>query len=162
LSIDCAKDAIRRLIEIDRSREPYAVLADRDRQWVRTSSAWRTRFAAAIEDWGKADWRHPGYSWTFQSRDAPLRLLMTDLAVRLYQDEQGRWPIELKELVPRYLPALPIDPFSGEPVRYRSMGEEFLVYSVGYDGKDDGGRFSSRSEANLQPGFDWGLDFSDE
>jgi hypothetical protein len=41
--------------------------------------------------------------------------------------------------VPAYLDALPIDPFSGEPMRYRATGTEYVVYSVGINGKDEGG-----------------------
>ena len=33
-----------------------------------------------------------------------------------------------------------IDPCSGEPLRYRCTGDGWLLYSVGYDGRDDGGR----------------------
>ena len=37
------------------------------------------------------------------------------------------------------LPDVPIDPFSGSPVRYKREGKGFVVYSVGATGKFDGG-----------------------
>lgn len=32
------------------------------------------------------------------------------------------------------------DPYSGEPIRYQKRGDGFIVYSVGQDGRDDGGQ----------------------
>jgi hypothetical protein len=67
--------------------------------------------------------------------------------VRLYQaDHGGEFPLSLEGLVPRYLPQLPVDPFSpdGKPIRYVILpgglpggGDRPLVYSVGPDGTDD-------------------------
>jgi hypothetical protein len=61
----------------------------------------------------------------------------TMLALKAYQLTYGRRPAELKELVPQFLPALPVDDFDGKPLRYHA--EKKLLYSVGKDGKDDGG-----------------------
>ncbi len=46
--------------------------------------------------------------------------------MRLYQAKnRGKPPATLDDLVPRYLPALPIDPFDGKPFRYRvSRGDK--------------------------------------
>ena len=47
------------------------------------------------------------------------------LALRCYQAETGRPAEKLDELVPTYLPAVPLDPYDGKPFRYRlSRGEE--------------------------------------
>jgi hypothetical protein len=47
----------------------------------------------------------------------------------------------LNDLVPRYLPAIPIDPLDpdGDPLRYRLNGDKCVVYSVGPNRVDDGG-----------------------
>ncbi len=72
--------------------------------------------------------------------DAEKTLLTTTLALRAYFLEHHRYPSSLQELVPTYLPALPGDPFAlSGPVHYRSDGRSYLLYSVGPDGKDDGG-----------------------
>ena len=42
-------------------------------------------------------------------------------------------------LLPTELPASPEDPFTGTPLRYRNTEEGFVVYSVGLNGRDDGG-----------------------
>jgi len=64
----------------------------------------------------------------------------TAIAVELYRRRHGDLPQRLEELVPDFLPQVPIDPFDGQPLRYVVRKEEYVVYSVGYDRVDDGGR----------------------
>lgn len=67
-------------------------------------------------------------------------LLITALALHAYHLEHGAYPTALSELVPAYLARVPDDPFAlSGPVRYRRNGAAFVLYSVGPDGKDDGG-----------------------
>ena len=54
----------------------------------------------------------------------------------------GRVPSDLAALVPTYLRALPVDSFSGHPIRYTAGPRSYKVYSVGPDGTDDGGTWS--------------------
>jgi hypothetical protein len=68
-----------------------------------------------------------------------LRLVLTELAIRGYQAKNGKPPGALAELVPAWLPAVPLDPFSNRPLVYRVTTNGFLLYSVGPDGKDDQG-----------------------
>jgi hypothetical protein len=42
--------------------------------------------------------------------------------------------------VPDYLGRLPLDPFSGSPLVYKQTGTNWLLYSVGVDGVDGGGK----------------------
>jgi hypothetical protein len=62
------------------------------------------------------------------------------LACRLYKSRTGRYPERLEELVPALLPEVPIDPFTGKPLVYRRDGEGCIVYSLGSNQRDDGGR----------------------
>jgi hypothetical protein len=48
-------------------------------------------------------------------------------------------PGTLAELAPRFLPAVPIDPFDGKPLRYAVRQEECVVWSIGIDLADNGG-----------------------
>ncbi len=68
-------------------------------------------------------------------------LSATVIALNRYRVDQGRYPEQLSLLAPRYLPETPIDLFAGEPFRYR-LDETggYLLYSVGDDGRDDGGQ----------------------
>ena len=73
---------------------------------------------------------------------AERRMTAVALAVKWYEaDHDGRPPRALDELVPKYLPAVPADPFAtgGKPLQYLSKGETLAVYSVGEDGIDHGG-----------------------
>jgi hypothetical protein len=52
----------------------------------------------------------------------------------------GEYPAALQDLAPQFLRFLPLDPVNGEPFRYRLTGPgRFLLYSVGWDEKDDNG-----------------------
>jgi len=62
------------------------------------------------------------------------------LACRLYKSRMGRYPEGLEALVPDILDEVPVDPFTGQPLVYRREGEGFIVYSLGSNQKDDGGR----------------------
>jgi hypothetical protein len=60
------------------------------------------------------------------------------LAIRLYMSaHKGAAPTDLQALVPKYLAALPYDPFIGKPLRLNLA--ESVVYSVGENLVDDGG-----------------------
>ncbi|WP_152052957.1 hypothetical protein [Tautonia marina] len=78
------------------------------------------------------------------------RLLAIDLAIRAYQVRQNAPPDRVDQLVPDFLDTVPTDPFTDGPFVYRTTEEEpgFVLYSVGPDGKDDGG-------TPHQPGVDW-------
>ncbi|MBN2580539.1 MAG: hypothetical protein JXB10_16260 [Pirellulales bacterium] len=62
------------------------------------------------------------------------------LALSAYKTEKGAYPDDLSALAPRYLPDLPPDPCTGGPWHYRRQGEGFVLYSVGQNQKDDGGK----------------------
>lgn len=85
------------------------------------------------------------YEFEFQS-------LRIKLAVLAYISRNGKPPKTLKDLVPEYLPEVPNDPFDGKPIRYDR--EKAIVYSVGTDLKDDGGKggkrlFSGENMSNI-------------
>jgi hypothetical protein len=70
-------------------------------------------------------------------------------------------PPALNDLIPNYLDSIPEDPLTGKPLRYRVTADAYTVYSVGPDGKDDGGaqlRQTSPSAATQFPaGADLGI-----
>ncbi len=67
-------------------------------------------------------------------------LLNADLALCRYQLQHGEYPARLEALVPEFLSALPHDWMNGQALQYRRKGDgDFLLYSVGIDGIDDGG-----------------------
>ena len=72
------------------------------------------------------------------------RLLITAIALKRYHLRHAAWPDKLEQLVPDFLAQVPIDFMDGKPLRYRLLPTglleyPFRLYSVGVDGKDDGG-----------------------
>ena len=61
------------------------------------------------------------------------------IAAELFRRATGALPGALGPLVPEYLPAVPIDPFSGREIRYLKAADRVVVYSVGLNEQDDGG-----------------------
>ena len=62
------------------------------------------------------------------------------LSLTIFKRDHDRWPERLDELVPHYLPSMPLDPNDGQPLRYRLTEAGPLVYSVGNDHHDDHGK----------------------
>lgn len=69
--------------------------------------------------------------------EANLAAVRLILACNAYERANGRLPDSLQALVPRYLPAIPRDPFDGKEFKYSPA--KGTVYSVGKDLKDSGG-----------------------
>ncbi|MFZ2640688.1 MAG: hypothetical protein WA117_06840 [Verrucomicrobiia bacterium] len=82
------------------------------------------------------------------------RIVLAALAVERFRNDAHRLPESLAELAPRYLNTVPIDPFDGKPVRYKLFAAPkrgYVVYSVGEDGKDDGGAGKSKRGPSSEP-----------
>jgi hypothetical protein len=96
----------------------------------------------------------PSLQWQSARSEAGLDLLWTAVALRVWQAEHGAPPDSLDQLVPGLLPAVPRDPFVDQPLRYRREGANFVLYSVGPDRVDDGGRPATRVvDGKEQPGL---------
>jgi hypothetical protein len=87
------------------------------------------------------------------------RLLLIDLALRSYHADHGEYPRNLESLAPQYLTEVPLDPFCGKPIVYRPAAQDFVLYSVGGDGIDNGGTFGPQQYIPMQwDGYDLNLD----
>lgn len=71
---------------------------------------------------------------------AQVRTAQAALAVERFRLAHAKLPENLNELVPQFLPAVPDDPFDGQPLRYHRLQKGYVIYSVGSDGEDNGGR----------------------
>jgi len=56
-----------------------------------------------------------------------------------FRADTGAWPARAEDLVPKYLPAVPLDPWTGTPIRMATDAGGFRVWSTGEDGRDDSG-----------------------
>ena len=64
----------------------------------------------------------------------------TGIAIERYRRQHGKLPEKLDELVPEFLPQVPVDPYDGQPLRYVVDAEGCRVYSVGMNHTDEGGK----------------------
>lgn len=69
-----------------------------------------------------------------------MRLVKTAVALERYRKALGRFPAKLSALQPRFLKKLPVDLFTEKPFHYKPAKRSYLLYSVGPNGKDDGGK----------------------
>lgn len=68
-------------------------------------------------------------------------------ALERHRLAQGQYPETLVALTPRFVEQLPHDLIGGEPLKYRRIdGGGYLLYSVGWDEKDNGGVPGATSE----------------
>jgi len=71
---------------------------------------------------------------------AEMEGLITTIAILRYKSDYGYYPENLQQLLTKtYIKQLPMDPFSDKPLVYRKTEENFVLYSVGLNFKDDRG-----------------------
>ena len=70
-----------------------------------------------------------------------LRVTITAIAIERWRiAHNGAIPDSLDALVPSFLPAVLSDPYTGQPLKFKKLPKGYVVYSVGPDGQDDGGK----------------------
>jgi len=77
--------------------------------------------------------------------EAYMQTMIAALALERHRQSHASIPDDLEEL------ENPIDPFSGLPLKYRRTDSGYIVYSVGYNGTDDGGDRSPMDELPCWP-----------
>jgi hypothetical protein len=86
--------------------------------------------------------------------------VVVGIALELHRRRHGHYPVALSELTPDLLPEVPADRITGDPVKYKLIDGKPVVYSVGVDRIDDGGKPPNgpdsfrREDAAAQ----WGID----
>lgn len=83
-------------------------------------------------------------------------VVVTAVALRRYQIRYHHLPGALEELAPEFLKSVPADRMDGKPLRYRRNADEtFLLYSIGDNGKDDGGNPAWEKTEETTDNYDW-------
>lgn len=124
-----------------------------DRQAAAMNRPWResqpelTAFEPSLDKalWGAPLTRlvFPVYRRATLKRDqaqAEIALWRVALALKGYKFAHGQYPATLADLQRTLDWTIPDDVFSGRPFIYRTEGAGFVVYSIGPDLKDDGGK----------------------
>lgn len=143
------------LVEVERRRESLEDVLHRERIWSEHVDRWFGHFFLLLSDITSTDDRHEPVRRADRRTRAVTRLLITELGLRAFQLERGELPDRLEQLTPKYLAEVPVDPFDpgGRPLRYARTDEGHVVYSVGADGKDDGGRPPGQNEHGWRDPF---------
>lgn len=86
----------------------------------------------------------PVYTRAWQTTaktQASVRQAMTACALQRYQMMNGSYPEDLSALAPEFIKEVALDPVTGERMQYRrDSRSDFLLYSVGWNGVDEGGK----------------------
>jgi hypothetical protein len=142
--------------------DPFALIELRDQAYVEHAWGWRAVLANALEV--IAPDTRPGWDTVTPIKNAVLNwqaeieLLTADFAIREFHEVEGRWPAALSEMVPQYFRTLPIDPFTGHGLLYQRTDDGFMLYSVGRDKTDNGGRFTKTTIYHRDAGYDLDLE----
>ena len=118
------------------SRQPYRRIKDR---------------AAAVEDASKRFGRYVIFRemssgpalGAAQARDRAIALIglaQHSMALEAHRNATGHYPTSLVELRKKVDWPLPKDPFSGKDFIYNKAGKGYLIYSIGPNMKDEGGK----------------------
>ncbi|CAN5469150.1 hypothetical protein BH10PLA2_BH10PLA2_27250 [soil metagenome] len=75
---------------------------------------------------------------------ALLNCAIVAVALERFRLANQGWPEKLENLTPKYLGSVPLDPFDGRPLRMVTKGTTRIVYSIGSDTVDEGGKVSSK------------------
>ena len=106
--------------------------------------------------WSKLFLRHKSIAALMSSAvpDIPLKAAQAETvvdqaalacALERYRLANGKFPESLDALAPRFISPLPHDVINGQPLRYRRTDDgHFILYSVGWNEKDDGGTQEGR------------------
>lgn len=78
-----------------------------------------------------------------------LHLLRTLFALERHERKHGQVPATPAALVPEFLPAVPLDPYSGGPVKFLPRDNFLWLYSLGMDRDDDTVTGNSSKGADL-------------
>lgn len=89
----------------------------------------------------KAFWAFGTYAAGIGRTIAKLRATDTLIAATRFRRKNGVWPQKLDSLTPKFLPAIPLDPFRDQPLSFVREENRLTVYGFGFDQEDDGGNF---------------------
>ncbi len=138
LLIDYIDDVIKTLeLPLEQRKEASKVLDKKHNNIPKKNILFR-KFAPSL-----------GRSITSDLRNiALIRSSRTALSVQRYRLKNNKLPDSLNGLVPDYLESVPLDPYDGKEIRYNKLDKGFVVYSIGKDQKDDGGKEDPKDKSD--------------
>jgi hypothetical protein len=133
------REIIKVLLPVANDWEPLDVILDRGRTFDENTLGWQRKLRRLVSPPRRLTASDSLFTYARRER-TKRQLLICELALRAHRVECGNFPERLADLIPQYLSAVPEDPFSEKPPIYRRQSSGYALYSVGPDGKDDGGK----------------------
>ena len=133
---------------------------DADTGHVQPSVIEKNREALERELKGSVFWHHTAFSRlifgnvmkTFQSaafRQDRANQAVAACALERYRLANGKYPEAMDALTPRFVDKPPLDVCNGQSLKYRLIQDnEFLLYGVGWNEKDDGGTVIMKADGS--------------
>lgn len=88
------------------------------------------------------------FACKFAYGQTQVDLARVAIALERYQLAHGNYPETLEALVPQFITKLPHDVINGQPLKYRRTNDgSFILYSIGWNEKDDGGFIPAKKQA---------------
>jgi hypothetical protein len=84
----------------------------------------------------------------FAAHQGGIDLAIAACVLEQYKLDQGRYPETLEALPAAVRDRIPLDLISGKPLRYARQGDRFMLYSVGWNQSDDGGKIGLTEGSN--------------
>lgn len=140
LQLDQCQELIQLLQLHVAGMEPHADVVARETVLWYYPFYWRGRLVQAASAISGQRTKDPVALQNDIFHQTKFQLLICELASQCYYLEQGKYPDTLEDLIPDYLSAVARDPFSGAPFVRDRTESAYALYSVGPDGRDDGGR----------------------
>lgn len=139
LNCDEAKEAIAILEHVEQDRVEWGQILQAENRFARWAIPHENLLELPKGLW-EAHKTRKAAELMHKQAVAHARLMTAQLALNCYRSDRACAPGRLDELVPRYLQRVPQDPFRAAPLVYRPQGTNWLLYSVGADGVDHGGK----------------------
>jgi hypothetical protein len=79
------------------------------------------------------------YVRVLHEQEAQMKTALAAIAAERFRIAHGRLPRDWSELVPKFLDQPILDPFTGKPLIIKSNDQGIVIYSVGREGRDEGG-----------------------
>lgn len=107
-------------------------------EWREESGGFRSRVCLG----GAYSWNEGLLECVVSTNEVISRADLFEIGNALLRHESrlGEYPSSLEGLIPAYQPDTPLDPFLGRPYRYHIDDKGLMVYGVGRDGVNNGGR----------------------
>lgn len=86
----------------------------------------------------------------FVGHHALIQQALLACALERHRFAHDEYPPTLGELIPTFLPAVPVDPWDGKPFRYQRTESGYRLWAIGEDRKDDGGIFDPKNPRKQQ------------